>query len=48
MLAELESQTSEMLIQYVKSCSFKLVEVRDEKGFSLLHHAVLKGVPGKV
>jgi len=26
----------------------RLVEIVDDKGFNLLHHAVLKGVPGKV
>jgi len=26
----------------------RIVEIVDDKGFNLLHHAVLKGVPGKV
>jgi len=48
-LPELESMDDEMLaVQIRNNLSIDMTEVADDKGFTLLHHAVLKGVPGKV
>jgi hypothetical protein len=40
-----------MLKQHLQLTSKPLTKIsqyHDDKGFSLLHHAVLKGIPGKV
>ena len=37
-----------MLRLLVSNCPVPITEQADEKGFTLLHHAVLKCVPGKV
>ena len=47
-LAELESGDNAFLETYIKRLTFDITLTFDEKGFSMLHHAVLKGVPGKV
>ena len=47
-LAELETKENEMLEIHVKNCSCEIVTQQDEKGFNLLHHAVLKCIPGKL
>ena len=47
-LAELETKENEMLQMHLRSCPFLINEQADEKGFTLIHHAVLKCVPGKV
>lgn len=50
-LAELESAEDDMLKLHLRSEIVplsRIVEIVDDKGFNLLHHAVLKGVPGKV
>ena len=47
-LAELETKENEMLPTIIRECPLSLTEQKDEKGFNLLHHAVLKCIPGKV
>jgi len=50
-LAELESPEHDMLKIHLRQEIVplsRIVEIVDDKGFNLLHHAVLKGVPGKV
>ena len=50
-LAELENPEDEMLKGHLKQTVIPLSRIAtiiDDKGFSLLHHAVLKGIPGKV
>ena len=49
-LAELESPSNFKLNELLRTytMSHKLSEAVDESGFNLLHHAVLKGIPGKV
>ena len=37
-----------MLEVHVKASPFVIANQKDDKGFTLLHHAVLKCVPGKV
>ena len=37
-----------MLEIHVKNCPHEIVTQQDEKGFNLLHHAVLKCIPGKI
>ena len=37
-----------MLEVHIKNCPYEIVKQKDEKGFTLLHHAVLKCIPGKV
>lgn len=48
LMTELESGANEGLAAAVRSSAVKITELADEKGFNLLHHAVLKEVPGKV
>lgn len=47
-MTELESTSNEGLTAAVRGSAVKITELADEKGFNLLHHAVLKEVPGKV
>ena len=47
-LSELETKENEMLEIHIKNCPYEIVRQKDEKGFTLLHHAVLKCIPGKV
>lgn len=47
-IAELETNENDMIAIYVQRCPFLITEQADEKGFTLLHHAVLKCIPGKV
>ena len=50
-LSELESPDDEQLSSHLKERVNPLIRIQsivDDKGFSLLHHAVLKGIPGKV
>jgi ankyrin repeat protein len=45
---EIENEFGENLKKYLVECGAKIDTIRDDKGFSLLHHAVLKGADGKV
>jgi len=47
-LIELESPDNYTLSKYLKNMENKITELVDAKGFNLLHHAILKGVDGKV
>ena len=49
--SEIDKPVNENLLKYLKELSeqgYKITEIFDEKDFNLLHHAVLKGHPGKV
>ena len=46
-LGELESEENLLLRNILMTLQNPITEVFDEKGLSLLHHAVLKGVEGK-
>jgi palmitoyltransferase ZDHHC13/17 len=48
LLAELEQPDFELLRQYLRKLYINVLELADENGFTLLHHAVLKGQDGKV
>ena len=51
LLNEIDRVTNDALLVYLKDLSaqgYKLTQIEDEKNFNLLHHAVLKGHPGKV
>lgn len=48
---QLELASSTSLLEHIKrlfAAGHKVTHLVDDKGFNLLHHAVLKGVPGKV
>ena len=47
-IASLDCESNHALGQLAESCPLPLVDYRDEKGFSLVHHAAIKNVPGKV
>ena len=47
-LGELESTDNKKLLNQVRQCPFTIVEQTDEKGFTLVHHAVLSCIAGKV
>ena len=47
-LAELETKENDMLRVHLSNCPIPIIGQADEKGFNLLHHGVLKCVPGKV
>lgn len=47
-LAELDSSDFDLLEQYLRKLQLNLLEMADENGFTLLHHAVMKGHEGKV
>ena len=49
-LSALETPENDMLKIYITNCpiGIRIMDQADEKGFTLLHHAVLKCVPGKV
>ena len=47
-LSELETKENEMLEIHIKNCGLDIWRQKDEKGFTLLHHAVLKCIPGKI
>jgi hypothetical protein len=48
-LAELENTDNFMLCELLRELgTTPITGIRDKKGLSLLHHAVLKGVDGKV
>ena len=46
--AELENQDSYILIDILRGVNVPITTLLDENGLSLIHHAVLKGVDGKV
>jgi ankyrin repeat protein len=48
LLAEMESSDFDLLSQYLKKLKCNVVDLADDNGFTLLHHAVLKGQDGKV
>ena len=48
LLQELESTDFDLLQQYLKKLGLTPTELTDENGFTILHHAVLKGQVGKV
>lgn len=48
LLAEMDNTCFDLLSQYLKKLHLNPVELADENGFTLLHHAVLKGQIGKV
>ena len=47
-LRELEVPENTNLTRQVRFCPLPLYEQADEKGFTLMHHAVLACVPGKI
>lgn len=47
-LVELETKENDLLENYVREQKIDLLRETDEKGFSMLHYAVLKCIPGKV
>jgi len=48
-LAELENPENIVLCQLLRDLEMTpITHIRDKKGLSLLHHAVLKGADGKV
>lgn len=47
-LIEIESKENSNLPNLVRNCPFTIVEQTDERGFTLMHHAVLSCVVGKV
>lgn len=47
-LAELETKEDDLLEMHLRNCPFHINEQADEKGFTLIHHAVLKCIPGKI
>lgn len=48
LLAELEQPDFDLLRQYLRKLQINVLELADENGFTLVHHAVLKGIDGKV
>lgn len=48
LLAELEQPDFNLLKQYLRKLYINVLELADENGFTLVHHAVLKGNEGKV
>ena len=46
--AELENQDSYILIDILRDVTAPITTLMDENGLTLIHHAVLKGVDGKV
>ena len=47
-MAELETKENEMLRMQIRNCPLPIVDQADERGFTMMHHAVLKCIPGKV
>ena len=47
-MVQLETEGHSGLRQLVSTCPFTITDQQDDKGFTLLHHAVLGGVEGKV
>ena len=47
-LPELDEQDNTMLRVQIENSPVPLVSQADERGFTLLHHAVLKCAPGKL
>ena len=47
LLSEFEGNNFELLEEYLKHLRCNLLELADDQGFTLLHHAVLKGTAGK-
>ena len=45
---QMEEDSNADLSQLVANCPFTITDQADEKGFTLIHHAVLGGVEGKV
>ena len=44
----MDSPDFDLLEQYLLKLGCNVIELADDKGFTLLHHAVLKGQAGKV
>ena len=48
LLSELELQSSDLVKQIIKDYGQPIIKYRDDHGFTLLHHVVLKSIDGKV
>lgn len=46
-MSEFEGNNLDLLEEYFKHLRSNLLELSDDQGFTLLHHAVLKGIAGK-
>ena len=48
LVSSLDAPLHGTVLEEIKTTQCSIAEISDDKGFNLLHHAVLKGVPGRV